>query len=112
MLLNLSKVANHNKVEKPPSTTSTTMSSAADMPSSGMAANNPPPVLRDSTNKPVVVGLYGLPGCGKTTLMGELKQKLGEDLFMFFEGYVVENVFPYEHGIMDQSCVGPLPISL
>lgn len=35
---------------------------------------------------PVVIGLYGLPASGKTTLMHRLKQKLPEKSFLFFEG--------------------------
>ena len=36
--------------------------------------------------KPIVVGLYEVPGCGKTYLLNELKQKLGERSFNFQEG--------------------------
>ncbi len=36
--------------------------------------------------KAVVVGLYGLPGSGKTFLLNQLKQKLGQTLFAFYEG--------------------------
>jgi len=36
--------------------------------------------------KPVVVGLYGVPGSGKTFLLGLLKQELGEEEFAFYEG--------------------------
>ena len=39
--------------------------------------------------KPVVIGIYGLPGSGKTTLMGQLKQELGEEQFTFYEGQVI-----------------------
>ena len=39
-----------------------------------------------SNGKAVVVGLYGVPGCGKTTLMNELKQVLGQEQFAFYEG--------------------------
>lgn len=42
------------------------------------------PVLKD--NKAVVVGLYGVSGCGKTTLMNQLKQELGQEQFAFYEG--------------------------
>ncbi|KAI4203059.1 MAG: hypothetical protein LQ350_002107 [Teloschistes chrysophthalmus] len=37
-------------------------------------------------NKPIIVGLYGLPGSGKTTMCEELKASLGEERFEFFEG--------------------------
>ena len=40
-------------------------------------------VLND---KPVVVGIYGIPGSGKTFLLNQLKQKLGEELYEFYEG--------------------------
>ncbi|KAH8814605.1 uracil phosphoribosyltransferase-domain-containing protein [Flagelloscypha sp. PMI_526] len=36
--------------------------------------------------KPTVVGLYGLPGCGKTFLLEQLKTQLGERSFAYFEG--------------------------
>ena len=36
--------------------------------------------------KAVVVGLYGLPGSGKTFLLNQLKQALGETHFAFYEG--------------------------
>ena len=34
----------------------------------------------------VVVGLYGVPGSGKTTLLCQLKQELGQDDFLFYDG--------------------------
>lgn len=34
----------------------------------------------------VLVGLYGLPGCGKTTLLNQLKNRLSEKDFLLFEG--------------------------
>lgn len=37
-------------------------------------------------NKPVVVGIYGIPGSGKTYLLNQLKQKLGEEFYKFYEG--------------------------
>ncbi|KAI4190094.1 MAG: hypothetical protein L6R41_001013 [Letrouitia leprolyta] len=39
-----------------------------------------------SDNKPTVVGLYGVPGAGKTVLLNELKQELGQTSFVFYEG--------------------------
>lgn len=39
-----------------------------------------------SNNKAVVVGLYGIPGSGKTFLLEQLKKKLGEEDFAFYEG--------------------------
>lgn len=37
-------------------------------------------------HKAVVVGLYGIPGSGKTFLLNKLKQKLGQTQFSFYEG--------------------------
>ncbi|KAL8902549.1 MAG: hypothetical protein Q9207_004605 [Kuettlingeria erythrocarpa] len=37
-------------------------------------------------NRPTVVGLYGIPGCGKTTLLEDLKGELGQDEFTFYDG--------------------------
>jgi uracil phosphoribosyltransferase/adenylate kinase/phosphoserine phosphatase len=37
-------------------------------------------------NKPIVVGLYGVPGSGKTFLLQQLKQRLGEQYFAFYDG--------------------------
>ena len=39
-----------------------------------------------SDAKAVVVGLYGLPGSGKSFLLNQLKQELGQTQFMFYEG--------------------------
>ena len=39
-----------------------------------------------SVHKPVVVGLYGVPGVGKTFLLKQLKQQLGQTQFAFYEG--------------------------
>ncbi|KAF8848881.1 hypothetical protein BDZ45DRAFT_605209 [Acephala macrosclerotiorum] len=36
--------------------------------------------------KAVVVGLYGVPGSGKTFLLDQLKEELGQDDFAFYEG--------------------------
>ncbi|KAG8749303.1 hypothetical protein FRC11_011450 [Ceratobasidium sp. 423] len=44
-----------------------------------------------SADKPVVVGLYGLPGCGKTFLIDQLKLSpdLGEEQFAYYDGSAV-----------------------
>ena len=39
-----------------------------------------------SVHKPVVVGLYGVPGAGKTFLLKQLEQQLGQTHFAFYEG--------------------------
>lgn len=46
-------------------------------------------------DKPVVVGLYGIPGCGKTFLLNQLKEQLEQKHFTFFEGSkMIANVVP------------------
>ena len=40
--------------------------------------------------KPVIIGIYGLPGCGKSYLLKELERELGEESFSFFEGSVFQ----------------------
>ncbi len=45
------------------------------------------PEIRSASNdKAVVVGLYGVPGSGKTFLLNQLKQELGQEQFAFYEG--------------------------
>ncbi|MCJ1310708.1 hypothetical protein MMC25_004374 [Agyrium rufum] len=41
---------------------------------------------RPSSNKAVVVGLYGVPGAGKTFLLDQLKQESEQNHFAFYEG--------------------------
>lgn len=41
---------------------------------------------QSAKNKAVVVGLYGVPGSGKTYLLSQLKQSLGTEHFAFYEG--------------------------
>ena len=36
--------------------------------------------------RPIVIGLYGVPGSGKSFLLNQLKQQLGEEHFAFYEG--------------------------
>ena len=61
------------------------MSSKADLERN----QNQPSNLEDrpaSVHKPVVVGLYGIPGSGKTFLLDQLEQQLGQTHFAFYEG--------------------------
>ena len=45
-----------------------------------------PEIGSASDHKAVVVGLYGVPGSGKTFLLNQLKQELGGTHFAFYEG--------------------------
>ncbi|KAH6664455.1 uracil phosphoribosyltransferase-domain-containing protein [Halenospora varia] len=48
-----------------------------------------------SNGKAIVVGIYGIPGCGKTFLMNQLKQELGQVPFKFYEGSeMIANLVP------------------
>ncbi len=48
-----------------------------------------------SNDKAVVVGLYGVPGSGKTFLLNQLKQELGQDHFEFYDGAkMIANLVP------------------
>ncbi|RWA09455.1 hypothetical protein EKO27_g5671 [Xylaria grammica] len=42
--------------------------------------------LSDNKEGPVIVGIYGIPGCGKTFLLNQLKQELGQQRYAFYEG--------------------------
>lgn len=42
--------------------------------------------MSGTEDTPVVVGIYGVSGCGKTTLIERLKKTLGERDFAFFDG--------------------------
>lgn len=44
------------------------------------------PTWSASHREAVVVGLYGVPGSGKTFLLSQLKQVLGQEHFAFYEG--------------------------
>ena len=48
-----------------------------------------------SDQKAVVVGLYGVPGSGKSFLLNQLKKELGTTYFAFYEGSeVIATVVP------------------
>ncbi|KAK3944418.1 uracil phosphoribosyltransferase-domain-containing protein [Diplogelasinospora grovesii] len=54
-------------------------------------------------DKAVVVGVYGLPGCGKTFLLGRLRAKLGDEEFGFYEGSeVIASVVPGGLGVFQK----------
>lgn len=59
-------------------------------------ANGPKiPPSATMSGKPVVVGIYGVSGCGKTYTMNLLKHQLGEESFGFYEGSeVINSVVP------------------
>lgn len=46
--------------------------------------------------KPVVIGVYGVPGCGKTFLLNELKKMvMAEERFAFYDGSkMIDNMVP------------------
>lgn len=43
-------------------------------------------LLPSKSKGPVVIGVYGVPGSGKTFLLNQLKETLGQDDFSFYEG--------------------------
>ncbi|KAK1772026.1 uracil phosphoribosyltransferase-domain-containing protein [Phialemonium atrogriseum] len=59
---------------------------------SAQIADGMPSQLADSSARPpskvrpIVIGLYGVPGSGKSFLLNQLKQQLGEEHFAFYEG--------------------------
>ena len=54
-----------------------------------------PEILAASDHKAIVVGLYGVPGSGKTFLLNQLEQELGQTHFAFYEGSrTIANVVP------------------
>ncbi|KAL8800023.1 MAG: hypothetical protein Q9182_005464 [Xanthomendoza sp. 2 TL-2023] len=49
----------------------------------------------DFNCNPVVIGLYGVSGCGKTFLLNQLKHKVGEEDFLFYDGsQAIEGIVP------------------
>lgn len=45
-----------------------------------------PAIQAAAHTEPVVVGIHGLPGSGKSFLLDQLKKLFGEEDFMFYEG--------------------------
>ncbi|KAI5864693.1 uracil phosphoribosyltransferase-domain-containing protein [Durotheca rogersii] len=60
------------------------MPPSADLPNGSVPVDSQSPP--SSTPKPVIVGLYGVPGCGKSYLLAQLKKELDTCLFEFYEG--------------------------
>ncbi|MCJ1360183.1 MAG: hypothetical protein MMC33_010186 [Icmadophila ericetorum] len=53
--------------------------------------------------KPIVIGLYGVPGSGKTFLLGQLQQELGQENFTFYDGSkIIATVVPEGLGAFQQ----------
>lgn len=42
--------------------------------------------MANNTSTPVVIGIYGISGCGKTNLFKALDSQLGEAMFTFSDG--------------------------
>ena len=67
------------------------MSIYSDKSSNSLHDEAPP----NTDRKPIVIGLYGVPGCGKTYLLNQLKEELGNEQFAFFEGLeMIDSVAP------------------
>jgi phosphoserine phosphatase len=66
------------------------------IPSATPNAESAPRLQSPSQGKPVVIGLYGVSGCGKTYLLQELEKYLGTgDFFTFYEGsQMLDDVVP------------------
>lgn len=65
------------------------MSSTTDPPNTNTSENMPEVTASTQpirNRKPIVVGLYGLPGSGKSYLLQHLKRAMGEVHFAFYEG--------------------------
>ncbi|KAF2022606.1 uracil phosphoribosyltransferase [Setomelanomma holmii] len=70
----------------------TTIGSMSDQTADPQLLANPRSASKD---KAVVVGVYGIPGSGKTSLLNLLKQELGTDSFAFYDGSeVIASVVP------------------
>jgi uracil phosphoribosyltransferase/phosphoserine phosphatase len=58
-------------------------------------SDRPPKGETTPSKKPIIVGLYGIPGAGKSYLLNKLKDELGNESFLFFEGTeVIASVCP------------------
>ena len=71
---------------------SNTLGSSADVP---LDQPKTPEIESPSDRKAVVVGLYGIPGSGKTFLLNQLEQNLGQQDFAYYDGSeVIGRVVP------------------
>ena len=60
-----------------------------------LKGNEDPEIWSASNDKAIVVGLYGVSGCGKSYLLKQLEQKLEQTYFAFYEGSdVIKSVAP------------------
>ena len=68
------------------------LGSSSDVP---LDQSKPPKIGSPPDRKAVVVGLYGIPGCGKTYLLNQLEQNLGQQDFAYYDGSkVINSVVP------------------
>ena len=71
---------------------SNTLGSSVNVP---LDQSKTPEIVSPSDRKAVVVGLYGIPGCGKTFLLNQLEQNLGQQDFAYYDGSkVIGSVVP------------------
>ncbi|EJP66358.1 uracil phosphoribosyltransferase [Beauveria bassiana ARSEF 2860] len=64
----------------------TPTTSQASIAAAAVKIDSDPDSNKKKKEKPIIIGLYGLPGSGKSTLMNELKLKLDDEKFVFYEG--------------------------
>ena len=71
---------------------SNTLGSSADVP---LDQAKTPEIESPSDRTAIVVGLYGIPGSGKTFLLNQLEQNLGKQDFAYYDGSkVIDSVVP------------------
>ncbi|KAM3466048.1 hypothetical protein NHJ6243_001125 [Beauveria neobassiana] len=64
----------------------TPTTSQASIAAAAVKIGSDPDSDKKKKEKPIIIGLYGLPGSGKSTLMNELKLRLDHEKFIFYEG--------------------------
>ncbi|KAK2791647.1 hypothetical protein FQN51_002147 [Onygenales sp. PD_10] len=68
---------------------------ARSLPSNVPNPSAAPRFKMTSDDRPVIIGLYGIAGSGKTYLLNQLEAALGRDSFAYFEGSaVIDSVVP------------------